>query len=798
MSTEPTLRPYGDLEPERLEGAPHLSDYWQVVSRRLWLVLVIFTVTTASSIWAVSRQRVFYQGHMTLQVNDPLQRQKGLVTGTRVSGMDIYVDPIQSEIQVLRSSSIAAVIVDSMGLRLRRVPPTDLRSALFRDVWVAPNAPNGRYELAYDASGHTARLRTVDGEDLGAASVGEILDAGFVRFTLEAAPQETRVYPIEIVPTRAVEGEISLAAAPRENTNIIDVSLVDPDPVLVPGMLNQAGRALREKGVERIRKSARADIDFINQRLDSARQKLNESALAIQNFKKTRAFTNLTDRERQLVDQSQKVSQDIQSWDGQRKVLADLVREIRDEGVGKVDLVSVVAELPEASNPQVRAIAASIQAKQADERKLLTEERKSPGHPQVVAVRAEIDQLGGQLSDAATASLNVVEGHLKDLTAQQARLRDQQRQFPELEAQLQSLEAQRSLDRDSYQFLVSQLYQAQITLAAASPYIEILDPASGASRIESRGRVNVLLGALLGLILGIGAAFFLEYLDRTVRTSSDVESLLGIPVLGVIPKLRRIQDGATESERGPARSLPLVVALDPLDPAAEAYRNLRMNLMFMSTEEQPIRTVVFSSPGPSEGKSTTAVNFAVMLAQQGQKVLMVDADLRRPSLHRALDVLREPGLTNLLIGDVDPRETIRPNVLPNLDFVPSGPFPPNPSELLNTKSMARILEELEGRYDQIVIDSPPVLAVTDAAALAVHADGVVLVLRSGETEQRAAERSVDQLRRLGVRVFGAVLNEVSAASPDDSYYLQYYYSHDPSDEGRWKRLREGLSRVKIR
>ena len=198
-------------------------------------------------------------------------------------------------------------------------------------------------------------------------------------------------------------------------------------------------------------------------------------------------------------------------------------------------------------------------------------------------------------------------------------------------------------------------------------------------------------------------------------------------------------------------------------------------------------------------KSTTAINFAVMLAQQGQRVLMIDADLRRPSLHRALDVLREPGLTNLLIGDAEPRETIRPNVLPNMDFLPSGPFPPNPSELLNSKAMGRVLEELESRYDQIVIDSPPVLAVTDAAILAVHTDGAVLVLRSGETEQRTAERSVEQLRRLGVRVFGAVLNEVSAASPDESYYLQYYYSYHPSGAttSGWQRLREGLSRVRF-
>lgn len=222
-----------------------------------------------------------------------------------------------------------------------------------------------------------------------------------------------------------------------------------------------------------------------------------------------------------------------------------------------------------------------------------------------------------------------------------------------------------------------------------------------------------------------------------------------------------------------------------------------MNLMFMSTEDEPIRTMLFSSPGPDEGKSTTAVNFAVMLAQQGQRVLLIDADLRRPSLHRSLDLLREPGLTNLLVGDASPREAVRPNVLPNLDVLPSGPFPPNPSELLNSRTMARLLEDFAGKYTQIIIDSPPILAVTDASVLAGHVDGAVLVLRSGETEQRAAERAVDQFRRLNVRIFGAVLNEVAISANDESYYLQYYYHYQPVEQGGWKRLREGLSKTRF-
>jgi capsular exopolysaccharide synthesis family protein len=794
-----TSEPQHPLAPDPLDaeaafGTPHLSDYWQVVTRRLGLVLLIFTVTTASSIWAVSRQRVYFQSSMSLQINDPLERQRPLVSGVRVSGMDIFVDPIESEIQVLRSSTIASVVVDSLGMRLRRVPPEAVRSALFRDAQVEPEAPPGRYRLVYRDDG-VASLEDAAGALLASARVGSLLDAGFVRFVPRTPPEESRAYALEIVPSREVAAELSFSAVPRESTNIVDVALVHPDPLLVPRALNAAGHVLRDKGADRVRQAARDDIAFIEERIASARSQLQESMDAIREFKKTQAFTDLSAREQQLVRRAEELGDEIEGWESQRALLAELGHSLETLGVEGVDLVSVLARLPEGRSPQVRATILDLEELSTEERRLLAEERMSPGHPRVAAVRAEMATVGRRLLDAARASRRVIETRLAELAERRADLRREQRRFPDLEAEIEALEAQQSLDQDSYQFLLSQLYQAQITEAAASPYVEILDPAAGAQPLQSRGRVNVMLGGLLGLILGVGAAFFLEYLDRTVRTSADVESLLAVPVLGIIPRLRASPDG-TEERVGPVGA-PLVVAMDPLDPAAEAYRTLRMNLMFMSTEEEPLRTVLFSSPGPSEGKSTTAVNFAIMLARQGKRVLLADADLRRPSIHRALDVLREPGLTNLLVGDAGVREAVRPNVLPNLDFLPSGPFPPNPSELLNSAPMIQLLGELQERYDQIVLDSPPVLAVTDAAILASSMDGVVLVLRSGETEQHSAERAVDQLRRLGVRVLGAVLNEVSPSSSTESDYQQYYYRYAPAEKGGWSRLRAGLAKVRF-
>jgi len=772
-----------------------LADYWQILSRRFWLVLLVFSVTTASAIWAVSRQSTQFQATLSLQVNDPLQRTRALNPTARISGMEIFVDPIESEIQVLTSATIALSVVDSLGLRLAPRSADLVHSSLFRDAWVDPDADPATYELAYDPAGSAVTLRRPSGEMVVAGPVGVPLNAGFLRFTPTPPPSEASVYEVEILPARAavegVRGRIS--AVPREYTNLIDVTYISNDPLMAPLILVQAAEALRHYGERRVSTAAKNEVNFIEQELGRARAQLQRSLEAIQSFKESQAFTSLSLREQALVNEAQDITEAEGSLAEQRDVLSNMAREMERVGVGRMDLVEMEASLPEGVNPQIQEIIGGLREDQSELRTLLGEQRLTEDHPSAQAIRTRIREREADLLDALKASLRVVEARLLTIQSQREELRARQQAFPQLENQLQTLELDQETDQVTYEYLLSQLYQARIMEAAAEPYVDILDRPVGSSEIDPRGRMNILLGALLGLILGAGAAFFLEYLDRTVRTTADVEAFLGIPVLGIIPRLKRLADKEERDGSLPGGA-PLVVPLDPLDPAAEAYRNLRLNLMFVGTEDDSLRTIVFTSPGPSEGKSTTALNFSVMLAQQGQRVLLLDADLRRPSLHKALDVLREPGLTNLLAGDAEPREAIRPNVLPNLDFLPSGPFPPNPSELLDSKAMERLLESLGGRYSHIVLDSPPILAVTDASVLGSHANGVVVILRSGETEQRAAERAVDQLRRIGIRLFGAVLNEVAASTPEESYYLQYYYSYRPERKGVGSRRKGRKSR----
>jgi succinoglycan biosynthesis transport protein ExoP len=279
-------------------------------------------------------------------------------------------------------------------------------------------------------------------------------------------------------------------------------------------------------------------------------------------------------------------------------------------------------------------------------------------------------------------------------------------------------------------------------------------------------RRNLLLGALMGLALGAVLASLLHYVDNTIRTGEDVARLAGLPVLGSVMKLSR-------SEAGPSH---LIGAANSRSPAAEAYRAIRTNLQF-TTAAQRCRSILVTSPGRGEGRSTTAANLAVVLAQAGKRVVLVSSDLRQPKLHLMLGTAGEPGLSELLAGGQgDAVALLRQTREANLRLLPSGAPPPNPTELLESPRLAQILQQLADVCDAVVLDSPPVLSAADATILGARADGVILVAEAGRTRGDALQRSVATLIHGAATILGVVIIKRSRWSGDGQYYI-------PSTEG---------------
>ncbi len=283
--------------------------------------------------------------------------------------------------------------------------------------------------------------------------------------------------------------------------------------------------------------------------------------------------------------------------------------------------------------------------------------------------------------------------------------------------------------------------------------------------LSPRPKINLALGLLVGLALGVGAAVLRETLDMSVKSLDDVQDITGASPLGVVV------------EDPDAAGKPLLVHGDSHGPRAEAFRQLRTNLQYVDVDRPP-RVVVVTSALPDEGKSTTSVNLASTLAPAGTRVVLVEADLRRPRVAHYLGIEGAVGLTDVLAGHCDLDVALQSWGRDLFSVLPSGPLPPNPSEVLNSQHMQELLKVLEGRFDVVLVDSPPLLPVTDAAVLARAGDGAIIVVRHGRTTKEQLARTVATLQAVDARLLGTVLNRVPRRGPDASYYGYAYRSYD--------------------
>jgi capsular exopolysaccharide synthesis family protein len=375
---------------------------------------------------------------------------------------------------------------------------------------------------------------------------------------------------------------------------------------------------------------------------------------------------------------------------------------------------------------------------------------------------------------AAAGRVQMLQNALNEQTLEASKVNEDAIEF-------KGLQQEADTNRTLYYGLLTKLKEASLEAGLNSTNIRIVDPA----RVPLRpARPNILLNfelaLLLGLVGGVAMIFVLEALDMTVRTPDQIEAISGLPTVGIIP-VRSLQEevaqrigSATRSKALPITAAPRLLPITFLDPQSEiseAYRALRTSLL-LSTPGQPPRIILFTSALPQDGKTTTSVNTAVTMAQQGKRVLLIDADMRRPMLAKIFELKSNYGLSNVLSGGAKWKDVIHTSIQPNLFILASGPLPPHPSELLSSAMMESLLKQWREEFDHVIIDSPPVLSATDGVLLSVQVDTTVLVVRAGKTTTPALRRSRDLLLSVNANIGGVVVNAVDLSSPD--YY--YYYS----------------------
>jgi non-specific protein-tyrosine kinase len=344
--------------------------------------------------------------------------------------------------------------------------------------------------------------------------------------------------------------------------------------------------------------------------------------------------------------------------------------------------------------------------------------------------------------------------------------------------------------RQTYAALLQSYESIRLAEANSTSNVVQAEPASSPARpIKPRVLTNTLLAAVVGLLLAVGIAFLVEAMDDTIRNPGDVTQQLGLPVLGAIAKYDYEDDNP-------------ITTTQPRAPVAEAFRSLRTNIQFASVDS-PLHTVLVTSPSPEDGKSTVAVNLGVVLAQSGRKVVILDADLHRPKVHKIIRLVNRRGLSDLFVqNQVNLDGAVQKTDIQNYYALTSGSLPPNPSELLGSEKMVDIIHQLKDQAELVVIDTPPVLAVTDACVLAPRVDGVLLIIKPGVTKLAACKQAIEQLRHVGAKILGVVLNEIEIKRSRyyyyhyRGYYYAYYDSYGESPSGNNHKSKIGNGKAK--
>ena len=374
--------------------------------------------------------------------------------------------------------------------------------------------------------------------------------------------------------------------------------------------------------------------------------------------------------------------------------------------------------------------------------------------------------------------------------------------LPAKSLRLAQLYRQREVSEKIYIMLQEKYQESRITEVGQLGNVRLIDPAKPPKvPVKPKKKLNLILGFLVGLGLGVGIAFVMEYMDNSVNTMEDVENL-NLSLLATIPFIKPEKDTGLFDRKivdPEAKDINerLITHLKPKSPISEAYRTLRTNITFSSAGKTR-KTIMVSSSGPKEGKSTSISNLAITFAQMGNKTLLIDGDLRRPVLHKLFALEKQPGLTNVLVGRQDFKSTVKKiEGLESLEVLTCGVIPPNPAEILGSERMRELLESLKKQYDIILVDAPPIIAVTDPSILASMMDGVILIVRSGSSKKDAVLHAVEQMKRVEAPLLGLILNGIQASNAYGSYYYYNYYHYYYGQDGDKKRKKKSRKKGRV-
>jgi len=580
------------------------------------------------------------------------------------------------------------------------------------------------------------------------------------------------------------------------DADIIRVKVYAGEPNVASEVANTIVEVLQRRRAEAIRKEISEQRRYIEEQLPKIEEKLMAAELALKEFKEENKVVELDEQSEGMLhglmdaevlyNQAKANREEIEQRLGyirskieeQRAELVPTVTEITNPLVERlkqqlVELEAQYAELevqnyPE-DEPRVRMLREQIEQ---TKRKLKQEMMKIVEGAEIID---PLTQMRKFVDESIELEVNLHACKAKENVLQKIMegYKEELGKLPEKELRLAQLMREREINERLYIMLTEKREEARIAEAGRVSNIRVIDPARPPGEpISPRKRTNLLMGVVLGLVLGLGCAFIVEYMDKSVKTPQEVEAI-GIPVLGCVPvikpkgRLRTKVDGIRER---------MVTKFSRRAHVVEAYRSIRAGIQFTSPD-RPIRCVVVTSTMLGEGKTLTGINLGIVMAELGMRTVLIDADMRRPMLHKVFDKSKKPGLTDAIMGQAALSTVIRDTGVDNLQVITTGRIPPDPAKLLSTMRMRGLIKKLSEMVDFVVIDTPPMLVGTDAMVLGHEADGVILVVQLGKTIGEVLERAKQMIENMGVKLIGAIINNIKGSHMYGYYKYYHYYKY---------------------